>query len=211
MGIRNKILQKDKENLHDWFTETHKILWANNKCILHTMVNALQRKSCKFLNFISRKILVGGLKTGFFQDTTKAVKMADQHERRSITDKPKKKQLNVHSVERSRSRKEDREQAEFHKCAFKYHMNIVIDGRISKIDICIEVFTSIFDVTENSMRRVRDALATTGLPLKNKQDHHNKRPHALTQKEKDLVIGDIQSFREELPITIAREHEGCVC
>ena len=38
MGIRNKILQKDKENLHDWFTETHKILWANNKCILHTMV-----------------------------------------------------------------------------------------------------------------------------------------------------------------------------
>ena len=36
------------------------------------------------------------------QDTTKAVKMADQHERRSITDKPKKKQLNGRKRELSK-------------------------------------------------------------------------------------------------------------
>ncbi|RUS72208.1 hypothetical protein EGW08_020035 [Elysia chlorotica] len=98
-------------------------------------------------------------------------------------------------IERRRSRKEDGQQAEFHKCAFKYHMNIVRDGRSSKIDICIKAFTSIFDVTENRVRRVRDALATTGLPPKNKQGQHNNRPHALSQEEKDLVIGHIQSFR----------------
>ncbi|KAK3747351.1 hypothetical protein RRG08_059593 [Elysia crispata] len=77
---------------------------------------------------------------------------------------------------------------------------------LQEIDICIKAFTSLFDVTENRVRRVRDALATTGLPPKNKQGHHNNRPHALTQEEKDL-LNEVPSDSERAAIML-RQKDG---
>lgn len=45
--------------------------------------------------------------------------------------------ISVHPVERRRSRKEDPQQAEFHKSSFKYHFNILRDGRSCKVDVCV--------------------------------------------------------------------------
>lgn len=70
--------------------------------------------------------------------------------------------ISVHSVQRRRSRKEEPTEAEFHNHSYKYHMNIVRDGRCTRIDVCVKGFISIFDVTENRVRRIRESLAATG-------------------------------------------------
>jgi hypothetical protein len=70
--------------------------------------------------------------------------------------------ISVQPVKRRRSRKEDPTEAEFHQKSFFYQMSIVREGSATQVNVCIKAFLSIFDVSENRVRRIREKLATTG-------------------------------------------------
>ncbi|GFR68193.1 vitamin B12-dependent ribonucleotide reductase [Elysia marginata] len=103
--------------------------------------------------------------------------------------------ISAHPVERRRNRKENLEQAEFHKSSYKYHFNVLRDGQSSRVDVCMKGFTSMFGVTENRIRRIRDSILVTGLLPKDMRGHHAYRPHAMTDEERGLIVSYIQSFR----------------
>ena len=71
--------------------------------------------------------------------------------------------VSVHSIKRRQSRNLIIEQSKFHSYSYKYHLNIVRDKSSTKICVCIKAFISIYGLTENCVRRIKEVLSATGM------------------------------------------------
>lgn len=67
--------------------------------------------------------------------------------------------IEVHPVKRRRTRKEDPNEAAFHKNSYKYYVR---QASSKYVEVCIKAFCSIFGVTDNRLRRIKHHLSETG-------------------------------------------------
>ena len=67
--------------------------------------------------------------------------------------------IKVCDVARRRSRKEDWTEANWHNKSFRYYIR---NSEAAEIEVCIKGFCSLFGITENRVRRIREYLRDTG-------------------------------------------------
>lgn len=66
---------------------------------------------------------------------------------------------------------------------------------MSDIQVCLKSFTSLYGITEDKVRYVRNVVLTTGKSLTDGRGKHSNRPHKISDEPKEKVFTFLKSLK----------------
>lgn len=103
--------------------------------------------------------------------------------------------ISVVPVNRRRSRKPNREEAQAHDASYAYKVRVVRNTITVEVPVCYKAFLSMFGIGKKKLEFIQHSLKMTGLSPRDGRGKHNNRPRQLKDDVINKINDHIGSFK----------------